>query len=69
MRSWTKSINKRPKIKTVFQEILKANDPVSFSDKNREVRQLEAMGLIEIQGNKAKTRCQLYQKYFGEFLA
>lgn len=62
------TIDKRSKIKTVFQEILKANEPVSFSDKNREVRQLEAMGLIKIEGNKAKTGCQLYQKYFGEFL-
>ncbi len=61
-------MGKRSKIKTVFQEILKANSPVNFSDKNREIRQLEAMGLITIEGNKAQTRCQLYRKYFGEFL-
>jgi len=58
----------RSKIKTVFQEILKANFPVSFPDQNREIRQLEAMGLIRIKGNKAEIRCELYRKYFGEFL-
>ncbi|NEP77470.1 MAG: hypothetical protein F6K39_04355 [Okeania sp. SIO3B3] len=62
------TMGKRSKIKTVFQEILKANSPVSFPDQNREIRQLEAMGLITIQGNKAETRCELYRQYFGEFL-
>jgi len=62
------TMGKRSKIKTVFQEILKANSPVNFADKNREIRQLEAMGLITIQGNKAEVRCELYRQYFGEFL-
>ena len=61
-------LENRPKIKTVFQKILKANNPVSFSNNHLEVRQLESMGLIKIKDNKAETRCQLHRKYFGEFL-
>ncbi len=62
------TIERRREIKKVFQDILKANSPVRFPQKNREVRQLEAMGLITIKDNQAETRCQLYRKYFGEFL-
>ncbi|NET14273.1 MAG: hypothetical protein F6K08_16265 [Okeania sp. SIO1H6] len=56
-----------PKIKTVFCEIL-ANYPVRLPNKNREVRQLEAMGLIKTKGDLAEPRCQLYQKYFQDRL-
>ncbi|MGD1804402.1 AAA-like domain-containing protein [Dapis sp. BLCC M126] len=57
-----------PKIKAVFCEILKANSPVRLPNKNREVRQLEAMGLIKIKGDLAEPRCQLYQQYFQDRL-
>ncbi|MEM1173009.1 MAG: AAA-like domain-containing protein [Cyanobacteria bacterium P01_H01_bin.35] len=53
-----------PKIKPVFCEILKANSPVRLPNKNREVRQLEAMGLIKMKGDLAEPRCQLYKQYF-----
>ncbi|MGK7923481.1 MAG: AAA-like domain-containing protein [Trichodesmium sp.] len=57
------------KIKAVLCKILKANSPVRLPDKNREVRQLEAMGLIKIKGDLAEPRCQLYQKYFQDYLS
>ncbi|NEN90768.1 MAG: serine/threonine protein kinase, partial [Okeania sp. SIO3H1] len=53
-------------IKAVFQEILKANSPVRLPNKNREVHQLEAMGLITIKGDYAQPRCNLYRQYFQE---
>lgn len=60
-------MDNHPKIKTVFCEIL-ANYPVRLPNKNREVRQLEAMGLIKMKGDLAEPRCQLYQKYFQDCL-
>ncbi|NEP38836.1 MAG: hypothetical protein F6K25_26065 [Okeania sp. SIO2G4] len=56
----------KSKIKVVFQEILKANSPVRLPNKNREVHQLEAMGLITIKGDYAQPRCNLYRQYFHE---
>ncbi|MGB3511159.1 MAG: AAA-like domain-containing protein [Microcoleaceae cyanobacterium] len=60
------TMTEKPKIKAVFQEILKANSPVRLPDKNREVHQLESMGLITIKGDYAQPRCYLYQQYFQE---
>ncbi|GGA16261.1 hypothetical protein CYANOKiyG1_30430 [Okeania sp. KiyG1] len=62
------TIEKRAKIKAVFQEILKANSPLRLPDKNREVCQLEGMGLITMKGDYAQPRCQLYRQYFQERL-
>ncbi|NES64054.1 MAG: hypothetical protein F6K24_01720 [Okeania sp. SIO2D1] len=59
----------KPHIQAVFHEVLTANSAVRLPQKNRELHQLEAMGLITIQGDDAETRCQLYQQYFQERLS
>ena len=58
----------KPNIKAVFHEVLRANSPVRLPQKNRELHQLEAMGLITIKGDDAEPRCQLYRRYFQERL-
>lgn len=58
----------KPNIKAVFHEVLRVNSPVRLPQKNRELHQLEAMGLITIKGDDAEPRCQLYRRYFQERL-
>lgn len=62
------TLSNQKSIKAVFSQILKANSPLPLPNKNRELHQLEAMGLITIKANSAEPRCQLYRKYFQERL-
>ncbi|NET25395.1 AAA-like domain-containing protein [Okeania sp. SIO1I7] len=62
------TILEKTNIKAVFHKILQSNSPVRLPNKNRELHQLEAMGLITIKGDDAEPRCQLYRQYFQERL-
>ena len=57
-------LSNQKNIKAVFSQILKTNYPLRLPNKNRELHQLEAMGLITIKGDYAEPRCELYRKYF-----
>ncbi|MEM1167521.1 MAG: AAA-like domain-containing protein [Cyanobacteria bacterium P01_H01_bin.35] len=62
------TLSNQKNIKAVFSQILKANSPLRLPNKNRELHQLEAMGLITIKADYAEPRCELYRKYFQERL-
>ena len=62
------TLSNQKNMKAVFSQILKTNSPLRLPNKNRELHQLEAMGLITIKGDYAEPRCELYRKYFQERL-
>ncbi|XHR80696.1 MAG: AAA-like domain-containing protein [Gloeotrichia echinulata GP01] len=51
---------------TVFKEIVTNNQPIKLERKNRQIYQLDSMGLIKITNNFIIPSCRLYQEYFGD---
>ncbi|MBP0022251.1 MAG: AAA-like domain-containing protein [Cyanobacteria bacterium SBLK] len=61
-------LQKHPDMYKAFHKILQSNTFVEFHE-NAEINfQLDSMGLIKLQGNKAKLRCDLYRLYFHDRL-
>jgi DNA-binding CsgD family transcriptional regulator/DNA-binding MarR family transcriptional regulator len=55
-------------LKSVFKQIISSINPIELKQKTRQIYQLESMGLIKLEGNKARSRCRLYQLYFCDRL-
>lgn len=51
----------------IFRDMVMAEAPVSL--KSAQAFKLHSMGLVKLDGNRAKPRCLLYRKYFQEAFA
>ncbi|MEM9008918.1 MAG: AAA-like domain-containing protein [Cyanobacteria bacterium P01_F01_bin.86] len=55
-------IRDHPALITILMKVMVADDPVAVDA--IVAHQLHSMGVIQLQGNLAKPRCQLYRQYF-----
>ncbi|MBO3460055.1 AAA-like domain-containing protein [Aetokthonos hydrillicola Thurmond2011] len=68
LRRHLETLQENQELGTVFKAILKTNQIVKLEQKNRQIYQLDSMGLIKINNNIVIPRCRLYQEYFCERL-
>jgi hypothetical protein len=61
-------LHQNQELQFVFKQIVDSNKPVQLKNKTVQIYQLESMGLIKLEGNLARTRCNLYQLYFRDRL-
>ncbi|RCJ42491.1 hypothetical protein A6770_34595 [Nostoc minutum NIES-26] len=63
-----KTIHKKSKLQEVFKKIILASEPIEVKvDDRQEAFHLFSMGLIFIDGDTAKPRCDLYRQYFSKY--
>ncbi|WP_347339465.1 AAA-like domain-containing protein [Planktothrix sp. FACHB-1355] len=65
LRGMLALLQEKPKLADAFVKLMKNDGSVSLEPQLS--YQLESLGLIQIEGNKAKLLCQLYQLYFREY--
>jgi hypothetical protein len=51
----------------IFKAVVTSDSPIQISSP-KQLYKLESMGLIAVDNNKVKPRCQLYRLYFREQL-
>lgn len=60
------NLQEEPELIEAMKKIVMASKPVRLEQK--QVRQLNRMGLIRLLGNDVEARCELYRSYFGNCL-
>ncbi len=60
-QSWY--LQQNPELATAFQQVLNANTPVRLD--NTALFKLRSLGLVNLEGNEAVLRCNLYRQYFS----
>ncbi len=63
LRQLLNSLEQTPELNEAFQKVIAAQEPVPL--KPATAFKLHSMGLIKLEGEKAKSRCRLYTEYFG----
>ena len=66
LRSHLAMLQDEPKLAAALHQVVSADDSVQLEA--IATYKLESMGLIELQGNRAKLSCQLYRLYFRQQL-
>ncbi|MCM0594426.2 MAG: AAA-like domain-containing protein [Gloeotrichia echinulata DEX184] len=66
LRRHLETFQENGELGTVFKEIVTNNQPIKLERKNRQIYQLDSMGLIKITNNFIIPSCRLYQEYFGD---
>jgi serine/threonine protein kinase len=56
-----------PELATAFKQVITSQGPLRLD--TMDLFKLHSLGLIRLEGNEAKLRCQLYRQYFAEILA
>ena len=67
LRQQLNHLEQSPNLIQVFRTIVMAAQPIQV--KPAEAFKLQSMGLIQLEGNQVKPRCQLYRQYFLESLS
>jgi transcriptional regulator with XRE-family HTH domain len=60
------TLQQHPELATAFSEVVKTDSWVTIE--SARVFKLHSMGLVKLQGNEVKPRCDLYRKYFCDRL-
>ncbi len=60
------NLQQYPELVTALQQVIQTDHPVQIESKS--AYQLKSLGLIELQGDDAIPRCDLYRQYFRERL-
>jgi hypothetical protein len=68
LRRHLETLQDNAELGMVFQEIVRNQQPIRLEKKNRQIYQLDSMGVIKISNNLVMPRCRLYQEYFGDRL-
>jgi DNA-binding CsgD family transcriptional regulator len=61
-------LQQNTELNLVFKQIISSQTPIELKQKTLQIYQLESMGLIKLEENKARSRCRLYQLYFCDRL-
>jgi hypothetical protein len=56
-----------PELATAFKQVIASQEPLRLD--TMDLFKLHSLGLIRLEGNEAKLRCQLYRQYFADILA
>jgi serine/threonine-protein kinase len=56
------NLQRHPELAAAFQQVLQASDAVQLESVS--LFKLHSLGLIRLEGNRAKLRCDLYHQYF-----
>ncbi|MEH1793815.1 AAA-like domain-containing protein [Nostoc sp.] len=51
-----------------YKEIVSNTQGIKIERKNRQIYQLDSMGVIKFSNNFVMPRCRLYHEYFGDRL-
>jgi hypothetical protein len=63
LRQLLNSLEQTPELNEAFQRVVAAQEPTPL--KPATAFKLHSMGLIKLEGEKARPRCRLYTEYFG----
>ena len=66
LRGYLKTLQNHPELTLAYQQVLTSCEPVELN--SMVAYELENLGLIKLQGNKATSSCELYHLYFGHHL-
>ncbi|MBN4005696.1 AAA-like domain-containing protein [Nostoc sp. LPT] len=65
LRRHLETFQENPELGRVFQEIVTNTQGIKIERKNRQIYQLDSMGVIKINNNFMMPSCRLYHEYFG----
>jgi DNA-binding CsgD family transcriptional regulator len=68
LRRHLETFQENQELGSVFKGILNTHEVVKLESKNRQIYQLDSMGLIKITNNIVIPRCRLYHEYFCDRL-
>ncbi|MBW4595610.1 MAG: AAA-like domain-containing protein [Brasilonema angustatum HA4187-MV1] len=68
LRRHLETLQENQELGSVFKAILNTDEVVKLEFKNRQIYQLDSMGLIKITNNIVIPRCRLYHEYFCDRL-
>lgn len=68
LRRHLETFQENQELGSVFKAILNTHEVVKLESKNRQIYQLDSMGLIKITNNIVIPRCRLYHEYFCDRL-
>lgn len=66
LRQTLKTLQNHPELEAAFTKVLRAKEPVALLPE--QTFKLYGMGLVQLEGNRMKPRCELYRQYFSEYL-
>ncbi|MFM7581080.1 MAG: AAA-like domain-containing protein, partial [Microcystaceae cyanobacterium] len=61
------NLDNDPELAAIFKAVVTSDSPIQIISP-KQLYKLESRGLIAVDGNKTKPRCQLYRLYFREQL-
>jgi hypothetical protein len=61
------NLDNDPELAAIFKVVVTSDSPIQITNP-KQLYKLESMGLIAVDNNKVKPRCQLYRLYFREQL-
>ncbi|MDM9580126.1 AAA-like domain-containing protein [Nostoc sp. GT001] len=65
LRRHLETLQENQELGRVFQEIVSNTQGIKVERKNRQLYQLDSMGVIKFSNNFVMSRCRLYYEYFG----
>ncbi|WP_375501357.1 AAA-like domain-containing protein [uncultured Nostoc sp.] len=65
LRRHLETFQENPELGRVFKEIVSNSQGIKVERKNRQIYQLDSMGVIKFSKNCVVARCRLYHEYFG----
>jgi hypothetical protein len=68
LRRHLETFQENKELGRVFKEIVSNIQGIKVERKNRQIYQLDSMGVIKFSNNCVMSRCRLYHEYFGERL-
>ncbi|NJM21720.1 MAG: hypothetical protein HC836_40150 [Richelia sp. RM2_1_2] len=68
LRRHLETLQENQELRSVFKAILNTKQALKIEQKNRQIYQLDSMGLITINNNIVVPRCRLYHEYFCDRL-
>jgi AAA-like domain len=68
LRRHLETFQENQELGRVFKEIVSNIQGIKVERKNRQIYQLDSMGVIKFSNNCVMSRCRLYHEYFGERL-
>lgn len=66
LREYLLNLLANPELAAAFKNVVTATNPVQL--KPMVAYKLHSMGLVNLQGNRATPRCNLYRQYFSDYL-
>ena len=67
LREYWLNLDNDPELAAIFKKVVASDSPIQINSP-KQFYKLESMGLITVDNNKVKPRCQLYRLYFREQL-